>query len=169
MIAGLMLASRKGNKSSLAFIGDSSTETFSINNTEELIDMIVDRNPEILAINCGTELNGDNLTQDEEELKEEGYSFTPSNNEKKKVETTRAIERSIKHHMDNPPEIIRFDPFISSRELSLNSDDSVESLGVDTSNIGSSREFDAVVGAITARFYSQNQYTHSGVVVPENI
>ncbi|PSH00205.1 MAG: hypothetical protein BRC28_00730 [Nanohaloarchaea archaeon SW_4_43_9] len=169
MIAGLMLASKEENKSSLAFIGESSTETFSIKDTGGLIDLILERKPEILAINCGTELNGDNLTKNEEELKEEGYSFTPSNSEKKKVERTRAIERSVKHHMENPPEIIRFDPFISSRELSLNSDDSVESLGVDTSNIGSSHEFDAVVGAITARFYSQNQYTRSGVVVPENV
>lgn len=169
MIAGLILTTTEEDESSLAFIGEDGTEAFSIKDTGELVDIIVERKPEILAVNCGTELSGDDLTQDEEELKEEGYNFTPSSNEKKKVERTRAIDRSLNHHMDNPPELIRFDPFISSRELALDSDKAVESLGVDTSNTGSSQEFDAVVGAITARFYSQNQYKESGVVIPENI
>ncbi|MFQ3275668.1 MAG: hypothetical protein ACI9SF_000822, partial [Candidatus Nanohaloarchaea archaeon] len=144
-------------------------ETCSIKDTGEIVDKIVERKPEVLAADCGTELSGKDLTQDEEELKEEGYSFTPSANEKKKVERLRAIDRSLKHHMDNPPEIIRFDPFISSQELALDGDKSIESLGIETSGIESSREFDAVVGAITAQFYSQNQYSESGVVIPESI
>lgn len=169
MIAGLVLTTTEEDESSIAFIGESDTEAFSVKDTGELVDLVVEKKPEILAVNCGTELSKGNLTQDEEELKEEGYSFTPSANEKKKVERARAIDRSLKHHMDNPPELIRFDPFISSRELALDSDKAVESLGVDASNIESSQEFDAVVGAITARFYSQNQYKESGVVIPENI
>jgi hypothetical protein len=170
MIAGLILTDDENEESQLAFLdNDNQAETCSISDTGEIVDKIVEKTPEVLAVNCGTELSGKELTKDEEELKEEGYSFTPSSNEKKKVERLRAIDRSLKHHMDKPPEIIRFDPFISSQELALDGDKSVESLGINTSKISSSREFDAVVGAITAQFYKQNQYSESGVVIPESI
>lgn len=169
MIAGLILTDTENEDSFLAFIDDSQTETYPIKDTGKIVDTIAQKKPEVLAVNCGTELSGKELTKDEEDLKEEGYSFTPSSNEKKKVERMRAIDRSLKHHMDKPPEIIRFDPFISSEELALDGDRAIESLGIDTDDIESSREFDAVVGAITARFYSQNQYEESGVVIPQSV
>jgi hypothetical protein len=169
MIAGLIITDTEQEDSHLAFIDDDNTETYSVKDTGKLVDLIVEKSPEVLAVNCGTELSGKELTKDEEDLKEEGYSFTPSSNEKKKVERLRAIDRSLKHHMDKPPEIIRFDPFISSGELAIDGDKSIESFGVDTSDINSSQELDAVVGAITAQFYKQNQYSESGVVIPESI
>ncbi|MFT4892819.1 MAG: hypothetical protein ACI8Z7_000607 [Candidatus Nanohaloarchaea archaeon] len=169
MIAGLILTDNENEESFLAFLDDNQAETFSIKDTGKIVDKIVEKKPEVLAVNCGTELSGKELTKDEEELKEEGYSFTPSSNEKKKVERLRAIDRSLKHHMDKPSELIRFDPFISSEELALDGDRSIEALGIESSEINSSREFDAVVGAITAQFYKQNQYSESGVVIPESI
>lgn len=168
MIAGMILTGNERDESHLAFIEDK-TKTYSVNDTGRIVDIIAEEQPEVLAVNCGTELSGKQMTGDEEDLKEEGYSFTPSSNEKKKVERLRAIDRSLKHKMDKPPELIRFDPFISSEELAIDSDKSLQGFGIETSDIGSSREFDAVVGAVTARFYSQNQYSESGVVIPESI
>lgn len=169
MIAGMIITDSEDEKSSLAFLEDEKTDTYSLESTEDIIELIVSKEPEILAVDAETEVSRKKLTDGEEKLKEEGYSFIPSSNERKKVERVMAIERSINHQMERPPELIRFDPFISSRELALDGDQSLESLGIDTSNIESAREFDAVTGAVTARFYSQNQYNESGVVIPESI
>lgn len=169
MKAGLILTDNETEASSIAFLDDNSTDTFSIKDTGELVDLIVEKSPNVLAINCGTELSGKEYTKGEEELKEEGFNFTPSSNEKKKVERARAIERSLKHHMDDFPEIIRFDPFISAKELAIDGDKALESLGVETEDISSSKEFDSVLGAITAQFYAENHYSESDIVVPEKV
>lgn len=168
MTAGLILSDSEDKESQLAFIEDG-TSTFSLKDTGEVVDTIKEEKPEILAVNCGTELRSGRLTEREEDLKEAGYSFTPSFTEKKKVERLRAIKRSLRHHMDKPPEIIRFDPAISSEELALHGDDSLESLGINGSDIESSKEFDAVVGAVTAQFYSENHYRDEGLIVPEKL
>ncbi|MFB6209485.1 MAG: hypothetical protein ABEJ56_05110 [Candidatus Nanohaloarchaea archaeon] len=168
MIAGLMLSDSEKEDSQLALLGDE-TDSLSLKDTGRIVDEISGREVEVLAVNCGTELNAGELTEDEEELKEAGYAFTPSHTEKKKVERLRAIERSLKHLMDKPTELIRFDPAITSEKLALDSDDSLESLGVDASDISSSKQFDAVLGAITARFYSQNHYSDEGLIVPEKL
>ena len=167
MIAGLVLTDTEEKESHLAFLGEDGLETVSIKDTGEIVDLIQENEPEVLAANCGTELSGREWTKKEEDLKEEGYSFTPASNEKKKVERMRAIKRSLKHHMERSPEIIRFDPRISTEELSLHGDEALRSFGIDPSNIQSSRQFDAAVGAVTARFYSEEQYEDLGVIVPQ--
>lgn len=169
MIAGLVLTDTEEEESHLAFLDEDSLETVSLKDTGEIVDTIVEKKPEIVAANCGTELSGRQLTKKEEELKEEGHSFTPSSVEKKKVERLRAIERSVQHHMGKPSEFIRFDPRISSEELSLHGDKDLSSLGIDPSGITSSRQFDSVVGAVTARFYSENQFEDLGVIVPQGL
>lgn len=169
MIAGLILTDTEEEESHLAFLDDEGIETYSIKDTNELVDKLVEKQPEIIAADCGTELPREELTQQEEELKEEGYSFTPTSNEKKKVERMRAIERSVQHHADKPPEVIRFDPRISSEELALHGDEALTSFGIDPSDIGSSHQFDAAVGAVTARFYAENQFEDLGVIVPQGL
>lgn len=169
MISGLILTDNEEEESHLAFLDDEGVETCSMKDTGEIVEKVKEEKPEILAANCGTELSRKELTEKEQELKEEGHVFTPSSNEKKKVERMRAIERSLQHHMDRPPEIIRFDPRISSEELALHGDEGLESYGLDTSGIESSRQLDAVVGAVTARFYSENQFEDLGVIVPQGI
>lgn len=169
MIAGLILTGTEKEESHLAFLDEEGLETYSIKDTEELVDKIKEMEPEVLAADVGTELSGKRLTEGEENLKEEGYSFTPSSQEKKKVERMKAIERSLKHFADRPPELIRFDPRISAEELALHGDNALESYGIEPSGIESTRQFDAAVGAVTARFYSENQFEDLGVIVPQGL
>jgi hypothetical protein len=67
------------------------------------------------------------------------------------------------------PDIIRFEPSITAEQLAIHDDAGFKSLGIDTSGIRSARQFDAALGAVTARFYSQNQYEDLGVIVPESL
>lgn len=167
MIAGLILTESTDQKSCIAFLGED-TETIELSTNPELIEAISERKPEVIAVDSGTERAPGELTEKESELKEEGHAFTPTSHEKMKSRRLEAIQSELFAEMGaEGPEIIRFEPGITSTELALDSDEALESMGVHTENITSARQFDAVLGAVTARFYQQNQFSDMGVIVPE--
>lgn len=159
MIAGLYLTE---NECTLAVIDDGiKIEEYETN--QEIVDNLED--VDILAVNAPL-TSGRELEQQEEELQEEGYIFSPGSHD----ETLRRRAAHLKQLIEQKgimTEIIRYDPMITSRELALDGDKALESLGFDTSNIKKSRDFDAVLGAVTARFYDQEQFEDLGVIVPE--
>ncbi len=168
MIAGLILTSDGEKKCNIAFLGDK-TETFSVKTNSEIVEKIEEFQPEIVAVNVSSEQSREEFTKGEKDLIESGYSFTPSSSETKKVKRLQSLKAEIEHKTEDLPDFIRFEPHITSEELALDSDKSLESIGVSADNIGSAKEFDAVVGAVTARFYQQNQYRDLGVIVPESL
>jgi len=121
-----------------------------------------------VAFDVGTVQGPEEFTKDEQELQDEGYIFTPNSHQERKVERLQSLEKHVKHKLDYIPEFIRFEPQITSRELALDDEKALNSLGVD-GDIGSAKEFDAVLGAVTSRFYGQGQYEEYGVVVPESL
>lgn len=160
----MVLTDSEQQESQLAFLGDE-TSSHSVLETEKIVELLKKRQPDVLAVDCPTEAPNQDWSREEKELKEEGFSFTPSRNQKKEITRLRAIDTMLKKEGVDT-EIIRFDPHISAEELALDSDSSLESLGVDTDCLDSSREFDAMLGAVTARFYQQNQFKDLGVIVP---
>lgn len=167
MIAGLILSDDLEKDSSIAFLGDE-LETLKVNTNEDIVEAIEERNPEIVAVDVGTKQSQEEFTKEEKELKEEGYIFTPNSYEKTKVERMQSLERHINHAMGGRVEIIRFEPQITAEELAIDSEEDFASLGVE-GDIKSVEEFDATLGAITARFYSQGQFEDYGVVVPSSL
>lgn len=167
MIAGIILSDDLDKNCSIAFLGDE-LETLEVNTNEEIVEAIEERNSEIVAVDVGTKQSQKEFTKEEKELKEEGYIFTPNSYQKTKVERMQSLERHINHAMGGRVEIIRFEPQITAEELAIDSEDDLASLGVE-GDIGSVEEFNATLGAITARFYSQGQFEDYGVVVPENL
>lgn len=169
MIAGLVLKPTVEEKSQLAFLGDS-LECVEAETNTDIVDKIIERRPEIVAADVGSEEGPRELTDKEQELKDEGYSFTPSSHDVKRTRRLEALEAQLFKEMGaEAPEIIRFDPKITSDELALHSDRSLESIGVEADGIESAQQFDAVLGAVTARFYQQNQFKDLGVIVPESM
>lgn len=170
MIAGLILTDSTSKKSSIAFLDDDSTESFQIEENPELVQLIAERKPDIIAVNSSTDKSPEELTEKESELKEAGHAFTPNSHQKTIARRLEALESLLFEKMGaEGPEFVRFDPAITSKELAIDGDEALESIGVNTSEITSSREFDAVLGAVTARFYQQNQYKDLGVIVPESL
>ncbi len=159
MIAGLYLTEEE---CTLAVIDDwIKIEEYETNS--EIVDNI--QEIEILAINAPL-TSGRELEKQEEELEEEGYLFSPGAHD----ETLRRRAAHLKQLIQQTgleTELIRYDPMITSRELALDGDKALESMGFETSDIKKSRDFDAVLGAVTARFYDQDQYEDLGVIVPE--
>ena len=159
MIAGLYLTEEE---CTLAVIDDGiKIEEYETN--EEIVDNI--QEIEILAINAPL-TSGRELEKKEEELEEEGYLFSPGAHD----ETLRRRAAHLKQLIQQTgleTELIRYEPMITSRELALDGDKALESMGFETSHIKKSRDFDAVLGAVTARFYDQDQFEDLGVIVPE--
>ncbi|WP_414838223.1 hypothetical protein ACK3SF_02375 [Candidatus Nanosalina sp. VS9-1] len=166
---GIDLTEDDSTESTVAFLSDS-VESYSFETNEELAEKIIESQPNIVAVNTGLkERRG--LSEEEEELQEEGHIFTPASHDTQRVRRFQDLKRRIQAGLaaEDRPEFIRFDPAISGRELALDSDRSLESLGVEASGIESSREFDAVLGAVTARFYDQGQAEEMDVVVPTTL
>jgi len=159
MIAGLYLTE---DKCTLAVIDDG-IKIGEYETNEEIIENL--DGVEILAVNAPL-TSGRELEKQEEELQEEGYIFSPGSHD----ETLRRRAAHLKQLIEQKgvmTELIRYDPMITSRELALDGDKALESMGFETSNIEKSRDFDAVLGAVTARFYDQDQFEDFGVIVPE--
>jgi len=79
------------------------------------------------------------------------------------------LKAVLNRDMMDSPDFIRFDPQITAKELSIDGDDALASYGVEPSDIDSARVFDAVLGAITARFYQQEQFQDLGIIVPQSL
>jgi hypothetical protein len=166
MIAGLILKDTTEEESIIAFLGDElEIETASTN--DDLAELIEQKNPEVIAADIGTVEGREELNEDEEELKEEGFSFTPTAHERKRSRRMEALNSQLFQLMgEESPEAIRFEPQITAEELALHDDRGIESLGINTDVIKSAEQFDAALGAITARFYQQNQYEDMGGIIP---
>ncbi len=166
MIAGIILSETDEQEVHIAFLGDDVTETVSIKDNEKIVEKLKERSPEIIAVDADTEYGDEMFSDREEELKEEGYNFTPSSAEKRKVKRLQGLKAILRRDMEMPPDFIRYDPFISAKELALDDEKALESLGIETSGIDSARQFDAMLGAITARYYEQGEFRDLGVIVP---
>ena len=167
MIAGVILSDSLEKDSKIAFLGDS-LEVYSVETNKEIVELFDEHQPEIVAFDVGMAQGAEEFTKDEQELQDEGYIFTPNSHQEKKVERLQSLEKHVKHRLDYIPEFIRFEPQITSRELMIDDEMALNSFGIE-GDIGGAKEFDAVLGAVTARFYSQGQYDEFGVVVPEGL
>jgi hypothetical protein len=167
LIAGLILSDSLSENCSIAFLEDE-IEVMKLETNKDIAEEVEERGVEILAVDVGTAQSGDEFTRDEEELKEEGFIFTPNSHQQKKVERMQSLEKRLKHATGGELEVIRFEPQITARELAVDSESDLNSLGIQ-GEIGDAEEFDAVLGAVTARFYDQGQFKDLGVVVPENL
>lgn len=168
MIAGLILSDNEQVDSKIAFLGDE-LDTFSVETNQELVEKISDLEPDIVAVNSAGEITKEKLSEQEEDLKEEGYSFTPSRTESRKIKRLQALKAVLNRDMMDSPEFIRFDPHITAEELAIDGESALSSFGVEPSEIDSARQFDSVLGSITARFYQQEQFQDLGVVVPQSL
>ena len=166
MLCGVVLGETEEEESSVSFLSDE-IESFTVESNEEIVELVKERKSNMVAVNTGLEERR-RLSDEEEELQEEGFIFTPAKDDVKRVRRFQSLKAHIAHDLpgDEIPEYIRFDPVITGRELAVDSDKALDSYGVDPSDIDSSYEFDATLGAVTARFFQENQVRDLSVSVP---
>lgn len=169
MIAGLILKDKPGADCGLAFL-EEELETYSVESNEEIIELLDEHKPEVVAVNASDKTSIKEFNKKEKELREEGHIFTPISHESELVKRFEALKAGCQQSLGpDMPEFVRFEPRITADELAIHNDDGLASFGLETENINSSDEFDAVLGAVTARFYQQGQFEDLGVVVPHNL
>jgi len=161
MIAGLYL--KTDMESKLAVL-DKKLNITSLDTNQDIIDALPEE-VDVLAVNAPLE-SGKGLSEKEEELIDEGYMFSPSTQNKRLNQRALHLKQLMVENGLHA-ELIRFDPMITSKELAIDGDKALESYGVSSEGISGADEFDAVLGAVTARFYQENQCEDFGVQVPE--
>lgn len=167
MNAGIILKNSLEEESQVVFLGDE-VSCHSVKTNDEIVELIQQKEPEVVSVNAGLESTTKEFTKQEEDLKEEGHSFTPISHEPKKSKRLEALKAQLFQAMGaSQPEIIRFEPHITAEELAIDSDDALEGYGIDASELKSAEQFDAMLGAVTARFYEENQVKDLGVIIPE--
>lgn len=165
---GIAISEDDKTDSSVSIISGEEIISKTVTSNKEIIEILQDYSPEFIAVDCGlNEIN--RMSEGEEELQEEGFIFTPAQHDTKRVRRFEILKRQITSDIDVEPEFLRFDPVITGRELAVDTDEGLKSLGINTSDINSSKEFDSVLGAITARFYEQGQFEDYDVIVPSNL
>lgn len=168
MIAGCILEDTVEEDSVIVFLGDNGVSVHSFETNPEAVQLIVEREPEIIAFDVGLNEARERLTEDEKDLQEEGYIFTPSKQDTKRIKRLEALQKHLFNEMGaEQPEIIRFEPQITAEELAIHGDEALQSYGIDADKLKSSKQFDAMLGAVTARFYEQNQHKDLDVIVPK--
>lgn len=169
MIAGLVLKDEPGKECGVAFL-DEELETYSVESNEEIIELLEEYGPEVVAVNASDKTSIKEFSKDEEELREEGHIFTPLSHESELVKRFEALKAGCQQSLGpDMPEFVRFDPRITADELAIHNDEGLKSFGLETEDIRSSDEFDAVLGAVTARFYQQDQFEDMGIIVPGDL
>jgi hypothetical protein len=165
--AGLILKDNIEEDSILVVAGPEETKKWRLKTNQEIVEALEDEDVEILAANVGMKQGREEFTKKEEELKDEGYSFIPSGHQVKKMKRLESLGAHLEKEIGvTAPDIIRFNRFISAEELAIHDDEALESLGFDTSEIESSDGFDAMLGAVTARYYEQGDFRDLGIIVP---
>ncbi|MDY6789098.1 MAG: hypothetical protein SVV03_03995 [Candidatus Nanohaloarchaea archaeon] len=168
VFCGLVMQKEKGIPCGVAFISDE-LECFSEKEDKRILEMVADRKPEVVAFT--TPLKADHklkgFSDEEEELVDEGYSFLPRDmHDQAEMERTEFMKNSLKRHAPES-EIIECRPMVTAEILGIEGDPDLEDLGMNTENIHSTTEFEAVLAAITAKYYANNMYRDKGFVVPK--
>lgn len=166
---GIVLSGNPETPCALAFLGDEVT-TYTTTDDEEIVEIIEEHGPRFLAF--ANPIQGpdvdDGFRDGEEELVDEGYSFRPqAMHDADKLERAVFLRNTLKRTV--MPEMIECRPKITADILDIQGDDDLEDFGIPVESIASMREFEAVLAAITAQFYAEDQYEDQGFIVPKEL
>ncbi|MFB6167090.1 MAG: hypothetical protein ABEJ62_02410 [Candidatus Nanohaloarchaea archaeon] len=185
MFCGAVLRG-EGEESAVAFLdGDGNCTTRSVEGNEEIVEMMEEKRPDVVAMNAPLERSvGEgpvkprekdpesdvpegSFREGEEELVEEGYSVLPRDMRDRDVlEQGEHLSRSVEASGIGAL-VIESDPRLVAEELGVGGDEKLEAYGVDTSDIGNVWEFDAAVLALLARFHSEGRTEENDLVLPD--
>ena len=82
MLCGISFG-ESGENAAVAFISEE-TESVSVESNKEILDLIKDKKPQIVAVDTGLEERR-SLSESEEKLQEEGFIFTPAKDDVRTV------------------------------------------------------------------------------------
>ncbi|MCJ7479258.1 MAG: hypothetical protein MUP63_03730 [Candidatus Nanohaloarchaeota archaeon QJJ-7] len=187
MYCGILLSGSTDEDSCVAFLEEGAIETFSVETNDEIIELVDEKSPEIITLNASPERKqrgegfsepedsegsldpetASKFREGEQELVEEGHSLLPQRmREKSVLERADHLSRRIEAS-GSGSQIIESNSRIVTEILDLSGDEELEDLGIETSDIETVWEYDAVVLAVVAKLYSDDRCEEHGIIVPE--
>lgn len=165
---GLVMQKSKDIECGVAFLSDK-VECFSEKDDKNILKLIKERDPDVVAFNTPLKAKKTDkeFREGEEDLIEEGFSFLPREmHDRNKLERTEFMKNTLKREVPQA-EIIECRPMITAEVLGIEGDDELEDLGLETEDIHSTTEFEALLAAITAKYYANEMYRDKGFVLPK--
>ncbi|MHC1582493.1 MAG: DUF429 domain-containing protein [Candidatus Syntropharchaeia archaeon] len=156
MIAGIDLSGSPKKISGLCIMG-TTTKTFSVYRDEEILEIIEREKPEIIAIDAPLSFRGTAYRDGDREIRK-FYKILPLTFFGMKKLTERGIE--LKKRLGGY-RVIEVYPHASKEVLGIKNPRDLEKFGVSV-DIKNEHEFDAVICALTGRFYFQGMYKKFG-------
>lgn len=170
VFCGIKVSGRKERPCGVAFLSER-LETFSETDDGRVLELIEEREPKVVAFSTPLKRvkPGTEFSEEEEELVKEGRRFLPRGM-MNKDETERAIflRDSVKR-LTFIPQMIECRPEVTAQVLGIEGDEDLERLGVPAEEIHNTAEFDAVLAAVTAKFYANDRFEEKGFIVPKKL
>lgn len=185
---GIMLTGEKEKPCGLAFISDEGVTTHSTTGDEEIMSLLEDNRPKIIALNAPAERAKKNklhespddddesaldpetsqmFTKDEEELVNEGHALLPQEmRDQQLLERAEFLVNTVKR-AGIGAQFIQSKPNLIAETLNVEGDTMLEAYGIDTSDIEHVREHDALLLAFTAKRYDEEDYEDKDIILPE--
>ncbi|MDY6770431.1 MAG: hypothetical protein SV186_00570 [Candidatus Nanohaloarchaea archaeon] len=165
---GIVLSGSKDEPCSIAFLSEE-LETFSETDDERILELISERRPSVVAFTVppvGADVD-EGFREDEQEMVEEGHSFLPPEmRDNDEMERALFLKNSLQRE-GFLHDVIECRPMITAEILDIEGDDDLEELGVPTGEIMSMKEFEAVLAAVTAKFYANDSFEEKDFIVPK--
>jgi len=105
----------------------------------------------------------------EEELIADGYSMLPTAmRDRRLLERAEFLSNSIKRSGIGAT-IIESNPRLVAERLDIGGDTELKAYGVETEDIDGVREFDALLLALTAKFFDEDKAVDKDIIIPETL
>lgn len=183
---GIILKGGEDEDCGVAFITDAGVETYSTQDDEEIMELVKEYRPRIIALNAPQEVVADKIfpgTVEEEtpldpetaklfrsgekELIDEGYSMLPQDMRNRRVlERAEFISNSVKRSGVGA-RIIESHPGLIAKKLEVTGDHHLEAYGLETEDIENVWEFDAVLLALTAKLFDEDMCEGDDIILPK--
>ncbi len=168
MYCGIVLTGSTDDPCGVAFLDDDTTVTASASTNDDIIALLQEHRPDVVALNAPPEREErSDFRPGEQDLVDGGHRLLPHGMRDRQV-----LERAA--HLARQIEaagigcrIIESDPHVVARMLDIADDDALADQGIVPDDIGSDREFDAAVLALVAKMEADEETEHHDLVVPE--
>lgn len=167
MIAGIKLSDSEDKISGIAFI-EEELSTFSVKKDEEILDILEEKQPEVIAFNAHLKPpeKEENFREEEKDLIDDGYALLPYGMGSTVKLSRRALSLKSRLSLDIETGFIECDPETTREILEIQGDNELQNYGMDPEDTENTQEFGAVLAALTALFYSRGDFEDHGIVTP---
>lgn len=169
MYCGIVLSGTTDEDCGLAFLdGEGEVETFSVAEDDDIVDLLEEHRPDVVALNAAPDRDpSTEFRHEEQELVDSGYAMLPQGMRDRAVLERAAHLATVIESSGIGARVIESDPDVIAQALEVAGDEDLVDRDIEPDDIEHVREFDAVLLAVVARMEADGETEAHGLVVPE--